>query len=151
MVNHTPSRRTVVSGVVAGGLTLPALAACGSSGSGDDVSAEPATGGSGGSGGSGSSGSKPLASTSDIPVDGGKVFDDERVVITQPTKGEFKAFSAVCTHQGCLVTTVSDGEIHCPCHGSTFSAADGEVLSGPATQALPEESITVKGGEISLA
>jgi len=148
MVNHTPSRRAVVSGVVAGGLALPVLAACGSSGSGDDASAEPATGGSGGSG---RPGSKPLASTSEIPVGGGKVFDDAKVVITQPTKGDFKAFSAVCTHQGCLVTTVSDGEIHCPCHGSAYSVTDGSVKVGPATRALPEETITVKGGDITLS
>ena len=148
MINNAPSRRSVLSGAVAGGLALPVLAACGSSGSADDVTAEPATGGSGGSD---ASGSKALASTSEIPVGGGKVFDAEKVVVTQPAKGEFKAFSAVCTHQGCLVTTVSDGEIHCPCHGSTFSATDGSVKVGPAARPLPKESITVKGGEITLA
>ena len=146
MLDNAPSRRTVVSGVLAGGVALPLLSACGNSGgSEDDVTGAPAAGGSGGSGGS-----QALASTKDIPVGGGKVFDDAKVVVTQPTKGEFKAFTAVCTHQGCLVTTVSDGEIHCPCHGSAFSATDGSVKVGPATRALAEESITVKGGEISL-
>ena len=56
----------------------------------------------------------------DIPVGGGKVFDKLKVVITQPTAGDFKAFSAICTHQGCLVSTVGNGRINCPCHGSSF-------------------------------
>ena len=132
MVNNMPSRRTVVAGAVAGGVALPVLAACGSSGA------------------TAKAGTK-LGATSDIPVGGGKIFDDAQIVVTQPTRGDFKAFSAVCTHQGCLVSSVSDGEIHCPCHGSAFSATDGSVKVGPATQAMPSESITVKNGEITLA
>ena len=52
---------------------------------------------------------------------GGKVFADDKVVVTQPEKGEFKAFSAVCTHAGCLVSGVKDSVITCDCHGSRFS------------------------------
>jgi Rieske Fe-S protein len=92
-----------------------------------------------------------LSKTSDIPVGGGKIFDDEKVVVTQPTKDDFKAFSAICTHQGCTVGTVSDGLIHCPCHGSEFRIADGSVARGPATRSLPAEQITVAGGAIRLS
>lgn len=92
-----------------------------------------------------------LASTDEIPVGGGKIFKDEEVVVTQPEQGRFKAFSAICTHQRCLVTTVSDGTINCPCHGSKFRIADGAVAHGPATRALPAEQITVEGNSVRLA
>jgi Rieske Fe-S protein len=91
-----------------------------------------------------------LASTADIPVGGGKVFPEEEVVITQPTEGEFRCFSAVCTHQGCLVNAVQNGTINCDCHGSRFAVADGSVTAGPAPTALPERSVRVNGDQISL-
>ncbi|RSS46333.1 Rieske (2Fe-2S) protein [Streptomyces sp. WAC08241] len=92
-----------------------------------------------------------LARTSGIPVGGGAVFPEEKVVVTQPAAGEFKAFSAVCTHQGCLVNKVADGTIDCPCHGSKFRVADGSVVTGPATRPLPAERIIVSGETITLA
>lgn len=92
----------------------------------------------------------PLASPSDIPKGGGTIFADAEVVITQPTAGEFKAFSAICTHQGCTVGEVSDGMIVCPCHGSEFSIEDGSVQSGPAPKPLPELALTVQGDELIL-
>jgi Rieske Fe-S protein len=84
-------------------------------------------------------------------VGGGKIFKDEKIVVTQPEQGRFKAFSAICTHQRCTVSTVSDGTINCPCHGSKFEIADGAVAHGPATQPLPAEQITVEGNSIRLA
>lgn len=80
-----------------------------------------------------------------IPVGGGKVFDSAKVVVTQPKEGEFKAFSAVCPHQGCLVTQVKDGHIICPCHGSQFDISTGDVTTGPARTGLPAKSVTVSG------
>ena len=71
------------------------------------------------------------------------MFEKLKVVITQPTAGDYKAFSAVCTHQGCTVNAVADGVITCPCHGSTFDIATGDVKQGPATKALPTKSVTV--------
>ncbi|MFE9645601.1 Rieske (2Fe-2S) protein [Streptomyces sp. NPDC006365] len=92
-----------------------------------------------------------LAKTTDIPVGGGKIFKDEQVVVTQPEQGEFKAFSAICTHQRCTVANVSDGTINCTCHGSKFRVADASVADGPATRPLPEEKIAVTGNSIRLA
>ncbi|QGZ48231.1 MULTISPECIES: Rieske (2Fe-2S) protein [Streptomyces] len=92
-----------------------------------------------------------LGRTSQIPVGGGTVFKERKVVVTQPTAGEFKAFSAVCTHQGCTVGKVENGTIDCPCHGSRFRIADGSVAAGPASRPLPEERITVSGDAITLA
>jgi Rieske Fe-S protein len=95
-------------------------------------------------------GGTALAKLTDIPVGGGKVFTDKKVVITQPSPGVIKAFSAVCTHQGCLVTGVEDGTIVCPCHGSAFKLADGSVAAGPAKRALPGVAVTVTDGTIKL-
>src|SRR5207248_9080402 len=85
-----------------------------------------------------------------IPVGGGKIFPDQKVVVTQPTAGDYKAFSAVCTHQGCIVATVQGGAISCACHGSRFDIATGDVLNGPATQPLPARTLTVSSNGITV-
>ncbi len=72
------------------------------------------------------------------------------MVVTQPAKGRFKAFSAVCTHQGCLVGDVSNGTINCPCHGSKYSIEDGSVRHGPTTRPLPATGVSVQGDSIQL-
>jgi nitrite reductase/ring-hydroxylating ferredoxin subunit len=126
------TRRGVLAGTGMLGVA-GVLAACGSGG--------------GSSGGGGSS----LAKTSEIPVGGGTIFAAQKVVVTQPTKGEFKAFSATCTHMGCTVAKVADGTIDCPCHGSKYKIADGSVAKGPAPKPLPAAQIKVSGGEIKLA
>ncbi|OAR25099.1 iron sulfur protein [Streptomyces sp. ERV7] len=92
-----------------------------------------------------------LAKTSDIPVGGGKVFAAKKVVVTQPEAGTFKAFSAICTHQGCTVKDVAGGTINCPCHGSKYRVADASVAAGPAPRPLPAKPITVENGSIRLA
>lgn len=94
---------------------------------------------------------KAIATAAEVPVGGGKVLKDEKLVITQPTAGEYRCFSAVCTHSGCLVNKVADGTIDCPCHDSKFKDTDGAVTKGPATRPLPEKKITVTNGSISLA
>ncbi len=134
-----PARRTVVAAAGAVGLSV-ALAACG--GSDDDASGGTAEAADGGA---------RLAATADIPEGGGKVFADRKVVVTQPVAGDFKAFSATCTHQGCAVQSVSDGVIKCPCHHSSFSITDGSVQGGPATKPLPAVEISVSGDAIRLA
>ncbi len=91
-----------------------------------------------------------LGHASQVPVGGGMVFTDEKVVVTQPVKGQFKAFSAVCTHVGCLCDAVASGTINCPCHGSKFSVSTGAVVAGPASSPLPARTIAVTGGQILL-
>jgi len=98
-----------------------------------------------------SAGGAVLAQTADIPVGSGKIFAAKGVVVTQPTKGTFKAFSTVCTHQGCAVEKIQDGTIDCLCHGSKFKITDGSVANGPATRPLPAKKITVQGDSVHLA
>jgi Rieske Fe-S protein len=101
-------------------------------------------------GASSSSGAKALAATSEIPVGSGMIFPGPQVVVTQPTAGEYKAFSAVCTHMGCIVNQISNGTIDCPCHGSQYSIATGDVVTGPAPRPLPAKQIKVSGSSVFL-
>jgi Rieske Fe-S protein len=91
-----------------------------------------------------------LATTSQIPVGSGMIFTSQQVVVTQPVSGEFKAFSAVCTHMGCIVNQISNGTIDCPCHGSQYSIKTGDVVGGPAPKPLPAKQIKVTGDNIFL-
>jgi Rieske Fe-S protein len=155
-----PTRRTLLRGAAVAGVAAisgVSLAGCGgdeatTAGGGTTTApaapaetsapaSPPAAGGGAGAG---------LAKTSEIPVGGGKIFQTEKVVVTQPTAGEFKAFSAVCTHQACTVASVSGGTINCACHGSKFSIADGSVKNGPAQRPLPAKTATVNGQDITV-
>ena len=92
-----------------------------------------------------------LAKTSDVPVGGGTILTDKKIVITQPQSGTFHAFTAVCTHAGCTVGSVSSGTINCPCHGSRFNINNGAVVNGPAASPLAPVNIKVQGTSILQA
>jgi Rieske Fe-S protein len=163
MTTDKISRRTL-GGLAAAGVGVPLLAACGSddsSGTASDPntpsSSAPASASSSSSaaptetaGSASAPAGEALTQASAIEVGGGAIFADQEVVVTQPSEGEFKCFTAICTHQGCLVSSVSDGTINCDCHGSSFSIEDGEVEAGPATFPLAEVPISVSGDSISL-
>jgi Rieske Fe-S protein len=89
-----------------------------------------------------------LATVADIPEGGGIVLQDQSVVLTRETGDKVHGFSAVCTHQGCLVNQVSAGRITCPCHGSAFDAATGAVVAGPAPSPLPAVPVAVVNGSV---
>jgi nitrite reductase/ring-hydroxylating ferredoxin subunit len=154
-----PTRRAALG--CAGALCVAALAGCTTYNS-NSSSAPPASSGSGsggggggggnGGGGNGGGGGGPaLTTTSKVPVGGGTVLADQKIVVTQPKAGTFAAFTAVCTHLGCLVDSVSGGTINCPCHGSKFSITNGSVVNGPATSPLAAVGIKVKGSKIVRA
>lgn len=142
----TADRRTMLRatalGVAAAGVGVTA-AACSSSNSmpqGSNAQTAPAA----------SAGPVTLTTTSAVPVGGGFIDQERKIVVTQPTAGQFKAFSAVCTHAGCTVGSVQNNVIHCPCHFSEFSAKDGSVVQGPAASPLSAENVSVQGSNIVL-
>jgi nitrite reductase/ring-hydroxylating ferredoxin subunit len=132
-----------------GGLSLPLLAACGS-GSGSASTGQPAGAKSSG----GSSSATLLTTASAVPVGGGVILGQQNVVVTQPTKGQFEGFSATCTHQGCILATVSAGTINCGCHGSQFSIRDGSNVAGPlgspagSVAPLPKVPVKLQGKDV---
>jgi Rieske Fe-S protein len=91
-----------------------------------------------------------LGQASDIPVGGGAIYKAAKVVVTQPASGQYKAFSAVCTHVGCIVNKVTNGTIDCPCHGSEFKITNGAVVTGPAPSPLPAKQIKIVDGRVIL-
>ena len=139
------SRRTVIKHAGLAAAALAGLSACTNYGSGGGTPSSAPTGG-----GATSAGAGATIKTADIPVGGGKIFADVSAVVTQPTAGEFKAFSSICTHQNCPVTEVTD-TINCNCHGSRFSITDGSVINPPATQALAAKQVSVEGEDLTIA
>lgn len=136
-------RRTVLRAVAATGavgLTGTTLSACGAeTGSSSDGSQDtPAPAGT------------ELGKSSEVTVGGARIYSDHNVVVSQPSQGEFKAFSAVCTHQGCVVGEISGDKAVCPCHNSQFSITDGSVVEGPASEPLPEQAVSVEGDTLVL-
>src|SRR5258708_18999365 len=111
-----PGRRTVLRGVALAGAAGVGLSACG----GKSGSA------------AGPSRAVERGAAGEVPVGGAKLYRTDRVVVSQPQQGTFKAFSAVCTHLGCVVDSVDGTTVSCPCHGSRFDAETGAVVQGPA-------------------
>ena len=132
-----PDRRTVLRGAATLGVlgATGVLAGCGGGSESAAESAGPGT---------------VLGPVSKVPSGGGKVYRDAKIVVTQPSMGEYKAFSAICTHEKCVVAGVSD-TIDCSCHGSKYSVQDGSVVSPPAVKPLAEVAVTVTDGNITLA
>jgi Rieske Fe-S protein len=131
------SRRTVLRGAAlagAVGATGVGLTACGGKKNGSAA---------------GPTAPVDLGDSSAVPVGGAKLYRNDKVVVAQPAKGTFKAFSAVCTHQGCVLDTVDGSTVSCPCHGSQFNADTGAVIQGPATKALPAVDIKTTGGKLT--
>jgi Rieske Fe-S protein len=137
------TRRALLLGAGAIG-AAGVLAGCGSS---SPTTTNPGNGGNGG----GAPASPQPVKVSDVPVGGGAIFADQNFVVTQPIAGQFKAFSATCTHQQCLVSRIQGDKIICPCHGSQYNIADGSVAVGPATRPLPARTATVTGDTITVS
>jgi nitrite reductase/ring-hydroxylating ferredoxin subunit len=154
------TRRTLAVTAL-GGLALPVLAACGGGDSSSPATAaDPGVPGGASNdppGGGNSATADALVATAQVPVGGGVILADQNVVVTQPTEGTFEGFSATCTHQSCLLSTVAGGTINCSCHGSQFSITNGDNVAGPsgeppgAVAPLPKVPVKVKGKDIVKA
>jgi Rieske Fe-S protein len=147
------NRRAVLVGTCAAGCA--ALAGCATYSAGAGPAAPPHAGAAPQPGATtappAGAAAAPLVKTAEVPVGGGVILAAQRIVVTQPTAGRFKAFSTTCTHQGCEVTSVANGSIMCPCHGSYFSVTDGAPTQGPAKKPLPERTVAVSGDAVTLA
>jgi Rieske Fe-S protein len=141
------TRRSMITIGGAGllGVGALALAACTPIGAG--------SAGDAANGGSGSAGASPVTlKLSDIPVGGAAsaTMGSNPIVVAQPSAGKVVAFSAVCTHMGCTVAPAGK-EFDCPCHGSRFDAATGDVIQGPAPTPLTKLTATVSGDTVTVS
>lgn len=82
------------------------------------------------------------------PSGGGLVVGSAKVVLVRGPGDSVHGLSAICTHQGCLVSSVAAGVIACPCHGSRFDAQTGAVVAGPAPSPLPTVAVVVRDGTV---
>ncbi|MFF4405417.1 Rieske (2Fe-2S) protein [Streptomyces sp. NPDC001262] len=136
MTSQSASRRTVLlSGAALAGAAGLGVTGCDAAGSAAKGPATPTA-------------PVDLGAAGDVPVGGAKLYREQKLVVAQPAKGEYKAFSAVCTHAGCVVDKVENGKVSCPCHGSKFDAQTGKVLQGPAGAPLPAVPVKESGGKL---
>jgi len=149
MPHEATDRRTVLraAGVLGVGMAgVGSVAACGSSARGESAAPGAQAGGT-----SATSSAGTVVKVADVPVGGGIVLADQLVVVTQPTPGEFKAFSAMCTHKQCAVSKVESGQIVCSCHGSHFDITTGApTAESPAKAPLGSRTATVSGGTVTI-
>ena len=163
------NRRTVLRAAGVGGAGVAgaaALASCGGSTTPKTPSASSTTASASATSSATSSGSTSGSATSsgsaapsgtpvktaDVPVGGGVINASALFVVTQPSAGQFKAFSAVCTHMGCTVTKIVDGMIDCPCHQSQFDITTGTpTAASQAKSPLPGKTATVSGDSVYVA
>jgi Rieske Fe-S protein len=147
-MSETIDRRQVIVAGAAGAATLVVAGCGGSSGGG----AAGSTSGSTPASASAASGS-PIVALDKVPVGGAVAAKDpngQPIIVAQPQTGTAVAFSAKCTHMGCTVAPSGD-KLNCPCHGSVYQAATGEVVNGPAPRALDKFSVKVVDGEVVTA
>jgi len=94
-----------------------------------------------------------VCKTTDIPVGSGKKFDvsGTPILITHPSQDVFRGFSALCTHDKAVMSTVVNSEIECPVHYSVFNADNGSVIKGPAQRALGKVTVEVQGDAVLVS
>ncbi|MFJ6717096.1 Rieske (2Fe-2S) protein [Streptomyces sp. NPDC091259] len=149
--SQSAARRTVLKGAAAlagaagAGLTL---AACSTEAGG--AAGSPAVPGGPGAAGSPAvpGGPVELGAATDVPVGGAKLYREQKLVVSCPAEGRYKAFSAQCTHAGCILDKIEEGQGNCPCHGSRFDVATGKVLRGPAADPLAAVPVKAEGGKL---
>ncbi|MEV7524590.1 Rieske (2Fe-2S) protein [Streptomyces sp. NPDC091371] len=137
--SQSAARRTVLKGAaaLAGAVgTGATLAACSTeTNSGNGTPAVPAA-------------PVELGAAAEVPVGGAKLYREKKLIVSCPAEGQYKAFSAQCTHAGCVLDKIEKGEGNCPCHGSRFDVNTGKVLKGPATDPLPAVPVKTENGKL---
>ncbi|WP_406860244.1 Rieske (2Fe-2S) protein [Streptomyces sp. HUAS MG47] len=136
MSGQTPDRRTVLKGAALAGAAGLGVAACSTESKlGHAKNPTPTA-------------PVELGAASEVPVGGAKLYREQRLMVHCPAQGQYKAFSAQCTHAGCVLDKIEDNEGNCPCHGSRFDVTTGKSLKGPATAPLPAVPVKVVGGKL---
>ncbi|MFE9630240.1 Rieske (2Fe-2S) protein [Streptomyces sp. NPDC006463] len=135
----SPARRTVLRG---------AAALAGAAGAGAALAACSAESSTGGNTPATPTAPVELGAAAEVPVGGAKLYRERKLIVSCPAEGEYKAFSAQCTHAGCVLDKIVEGEGNCPCHGSRFDVATGKVLRGPATDPLPAVPVKAENGKL---
>ncbi|MEV8532991.1 Rieske (2Fe-2S) protein [Streptomyces sp. NPDC051211] len=133
------ARRTVLKG---------AAALAGAAGAGVSLSACSTATNSGGNTPATPTAPVELGPAADVPVGGAKLYRERKVLVSCPAEGQYKAFSAQCTHAGCVLDKIVENEGNCPCHGSRFDVTTGKVLRGPADTPLPAVPVRAEGGKL---
>jgi Rieske Fe-S protein len=146
-MTQTPTRRSVLCGfgialvAGAGGFAIARRS--------DAAKAKPATTAANAYGDAPATTGNVLTAVNNIPTGGGLIVGG--IVLTRDPQDNVRGYSATCTHQGCKVSGVSNGRIHCPCHGSAFNASTGAVVQGPASRPLTPVPVVVRGGNVYSA
>jgi cytochrome b6-f complex iron-sulfur subunit len=149
------------------GAAAASVAACGGGGSDSGSSGDAGGSPTASAGGATTTSSPPEGTTAAASGSGGAAIARESevapgsavafkeggkdAVLVHLDSGDFVAYSAICTHQGCTVK-YTNNQLACPCHGSVFDPADGAaVVTGPAETPLPEIPVEVRNGEVVRA
>lgn len=70
------------------------------------------------------------------------------ILVVRVAEDDYRAFSAICTHLGCLVDWKKDQkQMVCPCHGGCFDV-EGKVVAGPPPVPLPRYPVSIEAGQI---
>lgn len=89
----------------------------------------------------------------DFAVNTGKIvkFGRKPVILIRTEAGDFRAFSATCTHLECIVQYRGDlKEIWCACHNGLYDLK-GRNVSGPPPKPLTEFAVNVVDDEIVVS
>lgn len=82
----------------------------------------------------------------EVPIGSAVIVD--KIIIAQPTEGQFVAYSTTCPHQGSPITQVDGDTVRCPSHGSVFNIATGEPVSGPAATGMSTVPVREEGDAV---
>ena len=143
-------RRGLLKAACAGCAAVGLSACGGGTKSAAPTKAPPTTAGNPTTAGTSSPASTGIVALADIPVGSsvpGRAPSGQKLLLSRPTATTVVAFSATCTHQGCIVE--ADGaKLSCPCHGSSFDAFTGKVLGGPAQSDLHPFAVKISGADV---
>lgn len=92
-------------------------------------------------------------SAKDLKPNSGKVFKfgSRPAIVVRTPAGDFRAFSAICTHLNCTVQYRDDFQhIWCACHGGQFDL-NGLNVAGPPPRPLEEYAVNLSGDDIVVS